>query len=118
MTGPLGSVSGTMTLHDRLKQDLATALAARDLETAGVLRTLVAAIDNAAAVAPGPALGTVGAADVPRRHIGEDEAMRILTGEADELAAAIATYEAHDRRDAAASLRSQLAVVDRYLAGR
>jgi hypothetical protein len=49
----MGSVSGTMTLHDRLKQDLAAALATRDLETARVLRTLVAAIDNAAAVAPG-----------------------------------------------------------------
>jgi hypothetical protein len=44
--------------------------------------------------------------------------MSIVRGEADELAAAIATYEAHDRRDAAASLRSQLAVVDRYTAGR
>ena len=93
----MGSVSDTMTLHDRLKQDLATALAARDLETARVLRTLVAAIDNAAAVAPGPALGTVGAADVPRRRVSDDEAMSIVRSEADELAAAIATYETHDR---------------------
>ena len=118
MTDPLGSVPGTMTLHDRLKRDLAAALAARDLEMARVLRPLVAAIDNAAAVPPGPALGTVGTADVPRRHVGEDEARAIVSGEADELAAAIATYEAHDRRDVAAALRSQLAVVDGYLAER
>jgi uncharacterized protein YqeY len=107
-----------MTLHDRLKQDLAAALAARDLDAAGVLRTLVAAIDNAAAVPAEPALGTVGVADVPRRHVGEDEARSIVRSEADELAAAIATYEAHDRHDAAAALRSRLGVVDRYLAGR
>jgi uncharacterized protein YqeY len=107
-----------MTLHLRLKQDLAAALAARDLDTAGVLRTLVAAIDNAAAVPPGPALGTVGAADVPRRQVTEDEALSIVQGEADELAAAIATYEAHDRPEVAAALRSQLDVVDRYLAER
>jgi uncharacterized protein YqeY len=107
-----------MTLHDRLKQDLAAALAARDLDTAGVLRTLVAAIDNAAAVPAGPALGTVGTADVPRRQVSEDEAVGIVQGEADELATAIATYEAHDRPEAAAALRSRLDVVNRYLAGR
>ena len=104
-------------MHDRLKGDLAAALRDRDRETAGVLRVLVAAIDNAGAIAAGPALGMEGSAEAPRRPVTEDEVQAILRGEAEELRDAIAGYTAHGRDDAAEPLRSRLAVVERYLEG-
>ncbi len=105
-----------MNLHDRLKHDLTAALRDRDLETARLLRVLVAAVDNAGAVEAGPKEGTVGHADVPRRHVPEAEILEILAAEAGELRGAITDYEAHGRPHAALPLRARLAAVERYLA--
>lgn len=106
-----------MGTHDRLKGDLAAALRDRDRETAGVLRVLIAAVDNAGAVAAGPALGVEGSAEAPRRQVSEEEVQAILRGEAEELRDAIAGYIAHGREDAAEPLRDRLVVVERYLEG-
>lgn len=108
-------MAGTATLYQRLRDDLSRALADRDRLAVAVLRTLVAAIDNAGAVEPGAPLGVSGrSADVPRRELSEADMLRLVTDEAVELEHAIAEYESRGRPDAAEPLRARLAVVDRY----
>lgn len=86
-------------LADRLRADLTTALRARDRASASVLRTVLGAIANAEAVpvpqaappvAEGPIAGAVlglGAAEVPRRELTEDDVRAIVRAERDDLLA-------------------------------
>jgi len=104
-------------LADRLRADLTTALRARDRARASVLRTVLGAIANAEAVpvpqgapplAQGPIAGAalgLGAAEVPRRELTEDDVRAILVAERDDLLA-------HDMSDAAAVLAPYLAAAE------
>ena len=69
-----------MTVYERMRADLRTAMKARDTATIAALRTLIAAIDNAQAVpldeAAAPSVGKTN--DVSRRVLSEKEVHAIL----------------------------------------
>lgn len=90
---------------------------ARDKTSVSVLRSLIGAIDNAGAVAPGPAWPPVvnKRADVPRRELTETETLEILVREAGELRTALDGYESRGQSEQSSELRAKLAVVMRYL---
>jgi uncharacterized protein YqeY len=92
-------------MQARLRVALKTAMKARDAAAVNALRTALAAIDNAEAVAvPAPATGPlvegviagaaagVGATEVARRELTEDAVVAIVTAEVDERRAAAADY--------------------------
>jgi len=96
---------GDEAIRDRLHRALRDAMRARDSVAASALRSALAALDNAGAVAPAPAptaasgphfAGTVaglGAAEAPRRGLAAGEAERIVRAEIAEREAAAASYE-------------------------
>ncbi|MFC0040777.1 hypothetical protein [Actinomadura rayongensis] len=89
-----------MPLRQELKDALVVAMKTRDRTAASVLRTTLAAIDNAGAVAvadPGPQaieLTPVGAAatEAPRRDLTEADVERIVRAELDERRTLAADY--------------------------
>ncbi len=98
---------------------------ARDPVVVAVLRTTLAAIDNAEAVQAGAAPVTssshiagasagVGSSDVPRRALSADEIRAIVRQQAEERRQAAEQYEAHGRVDQAHALRREAAVLDAY----
>lgn len=113
-------------LQDRLRGDLTAALRARDRVTAGVLRTALSAIANAEAVddtsvsprsegvIAGAAPG-LGAADVARRELTAADVHSIVAGERDERLASAADLDARGASDAAAALRAEAALLEKYL---
>jgi uncharacterized protein YqeY len=115
-------------MRDRLREDLAGAMKARDRVAITVLRTTLAAIDNAEAVdvssseprgtgshhVAGSSAG-VGSSDVTRRVLSDAEIGTIIREEFDERWQAAAEYEKLGRVDAADALRREAAVLDRYL---
>lgn len=118
-------------LQTRLREDLRTALRARDRATAGVLRTVLAAIANAEAQ-PAPVLVSeagggdgpiaraalgVGAAEVARKELTEDDVRTVVAAERDERLHAADELAAHGREVPAAQLRHEAALLDRYLGG-
>jgi uncharacterized protein YqeY len=107
-------------LRQRLELALRDALRARDTLARSVLRSALSAIDNASAVAPGPAAaavaggphfaGTVaglGAGDTGRRRLGEAEIEDIVRAEIAGRQAAARTYDQTGHRDQAARLRRE-----------
>jgi uncharacterized protein len=116
-------------LPGRLRDDLTTALRARDKDAARVLRTVLAAIANAEAQpdaeegpvslrSEGPIAGAasgVGAAEVARRELGTDDVVAIIRAERDECLTAAADLDERGASDAADPLRSDAAFLDRYL---
>lgn len=109
-------------LVDRLRSSLRDAMLARDRDTAAVLRTVLAAIDNAGAVdAPTGGLAVeeapigAGSSDVARREVAGKEIEAIVRSEIGDLEAAAARYrelgraeEAETLLTGAATLRSLL----------
>jgi uncharacterized protein len=115
-------------MRDRLREDLAAAMKARDRVAITVLRTRLGAIDNAEAVDVSPReppgigshhiAGTsagVGSADVTRRVLSDADVGAIIRDEANERWQAAAEYEKLGRVDIADELRREAAVLDRYL---
>ncbi|MDQ6522373.1 hypothetical protein RB608_02125 [Nocardioides sp. LHD-245] len=121
-------MSTVADLATRLRDDLRSALRARDLATVKVLRTMVAAIANAEAVpvsdtgAARPAgAGTIagatsglGSAEAPRRELTDDDVRALVAGERDDLLAAAAQSEAH-APDRARELRAAADLLSAYL---
>ena len=103
-------------LRARLAADLRVALKARDAVAIPVLRSLIAALDNAGAVPTDgrytPVFGLSG--DVPRRDLSSTDIAGLLAAEAAERRAAIAAYESGGRQDAADRLRVELLIIARY----
>ncbi|HEV8065691.1 MAG TPA: hypothetical protein VGP46_12695 [Acidimicrobiales bacterium] len=102
-------------LRAKLRRGLTTAMKAGDAVAVSVLRTSLAAIDNAEAVAvaperrtgEGPIAGAVagqGAGDVARRDLSETEIRAIVSGELTERRAAAALYRELGREQEADSL--------------
>lgn len=116
-------------LPARLRDDLATALRARDRETVRVLRTVLSALANAEAqpveestptsqVSSGPIAGAsagVGASEAARRELDEDEVRAIVEAERDERIAAADDLAQRGVTAAAADLVTEASVLDRYL---
>lgn len=103
-------------LRSRLAADLKIALRARDAAGISAIRGLVAAIDNAGAVATTalnvPVHGRSG--DVPRRDLSPADLRGLLAAEIVERHDAISMYEAGRQLDAAERLRAELRVLTRY----
>jgi len=106
-----------MSLRERIKSDLPTAMRARETIEVATLRSVLAAIDNAGAVPPGPAWPPVvgRSADVPRRPLSDADVRKLIHAEADERRTAIPEYERLGKSSDAKRLREELSVLSRYL---
>jgi hypothetical protein len=114
---------GNEAIRDRLHQALRDAMRARDRVAVSALRSALAALDNAAAVPPGPvpaaasgahfagALAGLGAAEVPRCGLAAGEAERIVRAEIAEREAAAAGYERAGHDEQARRLRQEAGVL-------
>jgi uncharacterized protein YqeY len=115
-------------VRDRLREDLAAAMKARDRVAITVLRTTLAAIDNAEAVDVSPrepagaasphiagSSAGVGSSDVTRRVLSDADIGEIIREEANERRDAASEYEKLGRVDMADALRREAAVLDGYL---
>jgi uncharacterized protein YqeY len=108
-------------LKKRLRADLKAALQARASNEIRVLRTLIAALDNAEAV-PTDALQISalprafgdGSGEIARRELGGHAVAALLAEEVASRLAAAADYERHGREDVAERLRAEAALVARY----
>jgi uncharacterized protein YqeY len=106
-----------IALKQRLRADLKTAMQARAGDEVRLLRTLIAAVDNAEAV-PGEhkniqrAFGEPGG-EVARRELGGEDLAALLDREIAERLAAAAGYDA-GQPDAAARLRAEAALIAGY----
>jgi uncharacterized protein len=118
-------------LRDRLRDGLPAAIKARDGVAVAALRSALAAVGNAEAVAPPPGTpaeathaqlaGTVagvGAAEAERRALTEAEVEAIVQGEVDERRTAADAYERAGRPEVARRLRAEADVLGGYLARR
>ena len=106
----------------RLRGDLKAAMQARAADEVRLLRTLIAALDNAEAVSveAGPytfrALGDP-SGEVPRRELDDEAVDRLLAAEIEARLAAADDYERHGETGEAERLRSEAGLVARYQAG-
>ena len=113
-------------LRLRLGEALKVAINARDGVAVAALRSAMSAVDNAEAVdrsqAPPPtkALGDVrlgvGAGEVARRELSEQDAVEILLSEVKEREAAASQYERLGRSEHASRLRAEAAALVAFLA--
>jgi len=108
----------------RLRDTLSAAVRSRDMTMAGVLRSTLAAIANAEAVAPdlagaasaatSPIAGTVlgvGSADIPRRRLEPNEIRDVVRSEIAERERAAREYESFGQAPQAAALRAETLVL-------
>ena len=116
-----------------LRSDLTRALKARDQVAVAALRSALAALENAEAVrapdaaAPGAATSNdggefiagslvgVGAAEVERRSLAEDEVRALLHAQVAEREQAAAEYDLLGRREEAERLRAEAGVLEAHL---
>jgi len=115
------SPSGTNAvepLRARLSADLRTAMKARDKSTIDTLRCLLAVLDNAGAQDPAAYPSEVfgASSEVPRKSLTEEELQALLRAEVSSRNAAATQYERGGRRQDAARLRAELALIGRYVA--
>lgn len=119
---------GPAPLRSRLEGALAAAHKARDQVAARALRDAISAIDNRTAVSQPPpsneqsggefagSVPGVGAADVPRRIVDEEEAAGLVSAEISERLAAADEYDRLGRPERAAVLRAEAEALRRVLA--
>lgn len=115
-------------LRTRLRADLKTAMKSRSAVKVSAIRSLLAALDDAEAVAPpatapisslggehvaGAAVG-VGSTEVDRRVLTAAEVELVVSGQIEERQAAAATFDAVAQPDAARRLRDEAGVIERY----
>ncbi|MEV0245980.1 hypothetical protein AB0H76_05240 [Nocardia sp. NPDC050712] len=102
-------------LRDRLRAALTVAMKARDRDAAAALRSALGAIDNAEAVeAPRARAGAIeasaaglGAAEVPRRELTEDDIAAIVRAEIAERRSAAAEYDNNGHTVRGTALRAE-----------
>jgi uncharacterized protein len=110
-------------LKERLRADLKAAMQARATDEVRLLRTLIAALDNAEAV---PREGRVNTnlplafgdpcGEVARRELDDAAVEALLAAEIESRRSAAVDYERHDRGDEAARLRGEAELIVRYSA--
>jgi len=96
---------------------------ARDRAAVGVLRSTLAAIDNAEAIVPAETKGLaieqsplgVGAAEAERRVLSADDVSRIVRAEMASREEAAADYDRAGRGDRAAQLRDEARFLGEFL---
>jgi uncharacterized protein YqeY len=107
-------------LKERLRADLKAAMRERQTDQVGLIRTLIAAIDNAEAQ---PIEGyrerlrklePIG--EIARRELDAQSLDAVLTAETRSRLAAAEDYERNDRADVAVRLRSEAELIARYRA--
>lgn len=113
--------------REEVRRDLRAALKSRQLETVSVLRTMIAAIDNAEAVqpeeqTPRSADGTVahsspgvGSTEAPRRELTMSDVHALVRGLLREYQAQEHHYRSVNQHEAAERLRRQSNVMCPYL---
>jgi hypothetical protein len=105
-----------VSIGDRLRSDLMAAMKAKDGARTRVLRSALAAIDNAGAVeAPAEVDAELGYGDVPRRPLDAATARALLEEEILEREVGVTEYLRVDRRDEAETLRAEIATLRTYL---
>jgi uncharacterized protein len=92
-----------MALTDQLQADMTAAMKARDAETVGTLRMVIAAVRNAKVAA-----GHSG-------DVTDEETLQLLTREAKKRGEAAEAYDAAGRDELAAKERRELEIIRRYL---
>jgi uncharacterized protein YqeY len=113
-------------LKERLRADLKAAMQSKATDEVRLLRTLIAALDNAEAVPVEasahvtPPTGTRAFGDpsgeVARREIDGPALDALLTGEAEARLAAAEDYDRHGREAEASRLRQEAELIARYRA--
>jgi len=109
------------TVRTRIRMDLRAAMSAKRMDEVGVLRTLLAALDNAEAVPVAPERYTERAfgdpaTEVPRKVLSAEDVAAILKAEQREDVTVAEALERAGRAEDAAKLRDAAAIVARYLA--
>jgi uncharacterized protein YqeY len=125
---PEPSMAKPVPLRDRLRDALAVAIKGRDRVSTSVLRATLGAIENAEAVpadraAAGGSVSLaiertpvgVGAAEVARRVLTEDDVRTVMRAELAERAAAADTYARVGRLEQAERLRTEIEVLAAFL---
>jgi uncharacterized protein len=106
-----------VSIRNHLKTELLKAMKARQNGTVTVLRSLLAAIDNAEAVELSvpvePVFGT--SADVPRKMLTEQQIRAVVENEAHERRSARARYERLGAYEAVQQMSAELKVIIRCL---
>ncbi len=106
-------------LKERLREDLKSAMREKRSDEVALLRTLIAALDNAEAVPTEGyrprALADAGG-EVARRELDGRAVEALLAEEVESRLTAAADYDRHSRPDEAARLRDEAALVARYAA--
>lgn len=92
-----------MGLAERIQQDLTTAMKARDTQTVGTLRMVLAAVKNARVAA-----GQSG-------DVSDEQTLELLAREAKKRTEAAEAYDAADRPELAEKERAELGVIRAYL---
>ena len=116
-TASYPAAMATDDVRPRLRTALTAAMKTRDRDVAAALRTVLAALDNAEAVAaPEPPIGTdtliagslagLGAGDAPRRELTEADVAAIVDAEIADLRASADDYDRLGRHDRANGLRA------------
>ena len=103
-----------MSYRKLLRRDLLETRSVRDMERVSLIRTLIAAIENAEAVDPTEAdLRT----EVSRRRLSDDEVLDIIRNEGADLRQAADDYERRGNPEEARRLRGLSEVANRYADG-
>jgi uncharacterized protein YqeY len=118
----------TATLRARLRAALPAAMKARDRAAVAALRSALAAIDNAEAVAPEPepepvgddspiakARVGLGAGEAARHELTDDDVAAIVRAEVAERLTSADEYDDHGRDERADRLRAEAAVLQAHL---
>ncbi len=103
-----------MPFRKLLRHDLTAARRAGDAELVSLIRTLIAAIDNAEAV---DVDDFEGLSEVARRHLSDADISKIVVNEGNELRHAADEYERRGNSEEARRLRALSEVADRYAQG-
>lgn len=106
-----------ISIRDRLKAGLKDALKARQTHIVTTLRTTLAEIDNAEAIALDETMVAVVGKfnDRPRRNLTEAEMQAIVQREADNLRVSLAEYQRLGRDEEVAQLQAEWEVLAQYL---
>jgi uncharacterized protein YqeY len=105
----------SVSIREQLREALPAAMKARNRIAVGVLRSTLAAIDNAEAIVPAEIKGLaieqsplgVGAAEAERRFLTADDVARIVRDEIASREEAAADYDRVGHPDRAAQLRDE-----------
>lgn len=106
-------------LRNQMSQDLRTAMKSRDKVAVSLLRTLMAALDNAEAVAVDlatlPKVPTTERHEVPRKELTSDDVQQLLERELAERQRVHGEYAALGLADEAKRLQTEIELIAVYL---